>query len=159
MKEVVETWEGMKFTIIKYMKGTVERGSILGPCDEILQILDDNAMNLQSMSASRFIGPFLTQVGTRFAQIRGWLSSNKSKRSMKEWILCSFKDTVNAENRPVVIRVLRVNERSELVFRSYCFLFPKFEESDRIFVIGLDFSLKQIVFWFWRKDAVPWAQS
>ena len=54
-----------------------------------------------------------------------------------------------------MIRVLRVNERSELVFRSYCFLFPKFEESDRIFVIGLDFSLKQIVFWFWRKDAVP----
>ena len=44
------------------MKGTVERGSILGSCDEILQTLDDNAMNLQSMSASRFIGPFLTQV-------------------------------------------------------------------------------------------------
>ncbi|XP_075256614.1 dynein axonemal heavy chain 10-like [Convolutriloba macropyga] len=62
VKEVVDTWEVMKFTIIKYMKGTVERGSILGACDEILQTLDDNAMNLQSMSASRFIGPFLTQV-------------------------------------------------------------------------------------------------
>ena len=29
---------------------------------EIVQILDDNAMNLQSMSASRFVGPFLETV-------------------------------------------------------------------------------------------------
>ena len=27
-----------------------------------MQILDDNAMNLQSMSASRFVGPFLANV-------------------------------------------------------------------------------------------------
>lgn len=30
----------------------------IGSVDEILQMLDDNAMTLQSMSASRFIGPF-----------------------------------------------------------------------------------------------------
>ena len=30
--------------------------------DEILQMLDDNAMNLQSMTASRFVGPFLENV-------------------------------------------------------------------------------------------------
>jgi len=28
----------------------------------MLQILDDNAMNLQSMTASRFVGPFLEGV-------------------------------------------------------------------------------------------------
>lgn len=28
----------------------------------MLQILDDNAMNLQSMTASRFVGPFLDGV-------------------------------------------------------------------------------------------------
>jgi len=33
-----------------------------GSVDEIMQILDDNAMNLQSMSASRFVGPFLASV-------------------------------------------------------------------------------------------------
>ena len=33
-----------------------------GAIDEVLQILDDNAMNLQSMSASRFVGPFLASV-------------------------------------------------------------------------------------------------
>ncbi len=62
MKEVTDVWENMKFTVIKYMKGTQERGTILGSVDEVLQILDDNAMNLQSMSASRFIGPFLGAV-------------------------------------------------------------------------------------------------
>uniref|UniRef100_A0A674DLM6 Dynein axonemal heavy chain 10 n=1 Tax=Salmo trutta TaxID=8032 RepID=A0A674DLM6_SALTR len=62
MKEVVETWENMKFSVQRYFKGTQERGSILGVVDEILQNLDDNAMNLQSMAGSRFVGPFLATV-------------------------------------------------------------------------------------------------
>ena len=56
---MTDVWENMKFVVIKYLKGTQERGYILGAVDENLQTLDDNAMNLQSMSASRFIGPFL----------------------------------------------------------------------------------------------------
>ena len=44
------------------MKGTQERGYILGAVDEILLSLDDNAMNLQSMSASRYVGPFFDRV-------------------------------------------------------------------------------------------------
>lgn len=59
---MVETWESMKFTVQRYFKGTQERGSILGAVDEILQNLDDNAMNLQSMAGSRFVGPFLSIV-------------------------------------------------------------------------------------------------
>uniref|UniRef100_A0A8C8G323 AAA+ ATPase domain-containing protein n=1 Tax=Oncorhynchus tshawytscha TaxID=74940 RepID=A0A8C8G323_ONCTS len=62
MTEVVETWENMKFSVQRYFKGTQERGSILGVVDEILQNLDDNAMNLQSMAGSRFVGPFLATV-------------------------------------------------------------------------------------------------
>ena len=62
ISEVADTWGAMKFTVSKFMKGTQERGFILGAVDEILQILDDNAMNLQSMSASRFVGPFLETV-------------------------------------------------------------------------------------------------
>uniref|UniRef100_A0A8C4TE89 Dynein axonemal heavy chain 10 n=1 Tax=Erpetoichthys calabaricus TaxID=27687 RepID=A0A8C4TE89_ERPCA len=62
VKEVLETWDNMKFAILRYFKGTQERGYILGSVDEILQILDDNAMNLQSMSGSRFVGPFLSTV-------------------------------------------------------------------------------------------------
>jgi len=59
---VEETWQSMKFNVVKYTKGTSDRGFILGAVDEILQTLDDNAMNLQSMSASRFIGPFMNSV-------------------------------------------------------------------------------------------------
>ncbi|XP_036382121.1 dynein heavy chain 10, axonemal [Megalops cyprinoides] len=62
VKEVVDTWENMRFSVQRYFKGTQERGSILGAVDEILQNLDDNAMNLQSMAGSRFVGPFLGTV-------------------------------------------------------------------------------------------------
>lgn len=44
------------------MKGTQERGHILGSVDDIVLSLDDNAMNLQSMSASRYVGPFFEKV-------------------------------------------------------------------------------------------------
>lgn len=62
LAEVVSTWQNQRFSVHKYMKGTQERGTILGSVDEITLILDDNAMNLQSMSASRFVGPFLEKV-------------------------------------------------------------------------------------------------
>lgn len=62
MKEIIETWENMKFTVQRYFKGTQERGFILGSVDEIIQILDDNAVNLQSISGSRFVAPFLGTV-------------------------------------------------------------------------------------------------
>ncbi|KAG8456021.1 hypothetical protein GDO86_001999 [Hymenochirus boettgeri] len=62
VKEILDTWENMKFTVQKYIKGTQDRGIILGSVDDVLQILDDNAMNLQSISGSRFVGPFLNTV-------------------------------------------------------------------------------------------------
>ncbi len=57
-----ETWGNLKFSVQKYTKGTSDRGFILGSVDEVLQILDDNAMQLQGMAASRFIGPFFNTV-------------------------------------------------------------------------------------------------
>ncbi|XP_034494845.1 dynein heavy chain 10, axonemal isoform X4 [Ailuropoda melanoleuca] len=62
VKEILDTWENMKFTVVKYFKGTQERGYILGSVDEIIQSLDDNTVNLQSISGSRFVGPFLQTV-------------------------------------------------------------------------------------------------
>ncbi|KAK2902109.1 hypothetical protein Q8A73_011855 [Channa argus] len=59
VKEVVEAWENMKFSVQPYFKGTQERGYILGAVDEILLNVDNDAMNLQSMAGSRFVGPFL----------------------------------------------------------------------------------------------------
>lgn len=62
LQEVTDTWQNMRFSVYRYMKGTQERGFILGAVDEITTILDDNAMNIQSMSASSYVGPFLEQV-------------------------------------------------------------------------------------------------
>ncbi|XP_069880965.1 dynein axonemal heavy chain 10 isoform X1 [Dipodomys merriami] len=62
VKEILDTWENMKFTVVKYYKGVQERGYILGSVDEIIQSLDDNTVNLQSISGSRFVGPFLQTV-------------------------------------------------------------------------------------------------
>ena len=62
IKEVAELWDNMKFIVQKYVKGTSDRGFVLGAIDEIIVSLDDNAMNLQSMSASRYVGPFLKTV-------------------------------------------------------------------------------------------------
>lgn len=59
---MVETWENMKFSMQPYVKGTQERGYILGTVDEILLNVDNDAMNLQSMAGSRFVGPFLATI-------------------------------------------------------------------------------------------------
>lgn len=57
--EVTTTWENMKFSVVPYLKGSQEHGLILGAVDEILLAVDNDAMNLQSMAGSRFVGPFL----------------------------------------------------------------------------------------------------
>ncbi|XP_068013204.1 dynein axonemal heavy chain 10, partial [Melanerpes formicivorus] len=62
VKEIAETWEHLKFTVQIYFKGTEKRGFILGPVDEIVELLDDNNANLQSVLGSRFVGPFLSTV-------------------------------------------------------------------------------------------------
>ncbi|XP_048641449.1 dynein axonemal heavy chain 10 isoform X3 [Marmota marmota marmota] len=62
VKDILDTWENMKFNVLKYYKGTQERGYILGSVDEIIQSLDDNTVNLQSILGSRFVGPFLQTV-------------------------------------------------------------------------------------------------
>lgn len=62
VKEVEETWENMKFIVQRFLKGTQEHGFILGAVDDILQHLDDDAMNLQSMAGSHYVGPFLATV-------------------------------------------------------------------------------------------------
>lgn len=59
---MVDTWENLKFAVQPYVKGTQERGYILGIVDEILLSVDNDAMNLQSMAGSRFVGPFLATV-------------------------------------------------------------------------------------------------
>lgn len=44
--------------LIKYIKNDDDRGWIIGPTDDMMQVLDDNLVTLQGISGSRFVGPF-----------------------------------------------------------------------------------------------------
>ncbi|RUS75416.1 hypothetical protein EGW08_016827 [Elysia chlorotica] len=56
--DVEDAWKKAKFIVLPYVKGN-RKAFILGPVDEISQNLDDTSINLQNMSASKYIGPFL----------------------------------------------------------------------------------------------------
>ncbi|CAH2003821.1 unnamed protein product, partial [Acanthoscelides obtectus] len=62
VKEIQDTWANISFTVHRHMKGIEDRGFIIGATDEIMQVLEDNSMNLQSMAGSQFVGPFLPVV-------------------------------------------------------------------------------------------------
>ena len=53
VKDIADVWIAMQFTVQRHLKGNEDRGFILGPVDEIIQVLEDNYMNLQSMAASQ----------------------------------------------------------------------------------------------------------
>jgi dynein heavy chain len=63
---IAGNWRGSKaqeFTLFKFVKGTVDRGYLLRGTDEIVLQLEDDAMNLQSMAASKFVAAFRSEVG------------------------------------------------------------------------------------------------
>ncbi|TPP59989.1 Dynein heavy chain 10 axonemal [Fasciola gigantica] len=62
VREVEEAWQNLRFTIVDYFKGDHKRGYLLGGIDDVVQMLDDNSVNLQSMASSRFVKPFLPTV-------------------------------------------------------------------------------------------------
>ncbi|XP_026741363.1 dynein heavy chain 10, axonemal [Trichoplusia ni] len=64
VKDVQDTWATIAFTVSRHFNRGEDRGYTLNPCDEITVKLDDDAMTLQSMAASQFIGPFLSVVHT-----------------------------------------------------------------------------------------------
>ncbi|XP_055618804.1 dynein axonemal heavy chain 10 isoform X2 [Toxorhynchites rutilus septentrionalis] len=64
VQEVAEIWQRTSFNVIPYGSRSEEQSGrfVLGAVDEIMQTLEENSMNLQSMAASQFIGPFLPTV-------------------------------------------------------------------------------------------------
>ncbi|XP_068620608.1 LOW QUALITY PROTEIN: dynein axonemal heavy chain 10 [Battus philenor] len=64
VKDVQEAWANIMFSVSRHSARGEDRGYTLNPCDEIVVKLDDDAMTLQGMAASQFIGPFLSVVQT-----------------------------------------------------------------------------------------------
>lgn len=62
LKKLVEVWSEQKFVCAKYSKGTEDRGHVLRSVDDVLLLLEDMGLNLQSMMASPFVRPFIDDV-------------------------------------------------------------------------------------------------
>lgn len=60
--DLEETWCNYNFTINPYTKGFSDDAYVIGDVEEMQDTLDENMLTLQSMSASRFVGPFITTV-------------------------------------------------------------------------------------------------
>jgi dynein heavy chain len=53
IKEIADIWNRMQFIVKKHVKGSDDMGFIMGPVDDIVLVLDDSFMNLQSMASSQ----------------------------------------------------------------------------------------------------------
>ncbi|GLI59150.1 hypothetical protein VaNZ11_000978 [Volvox africanus] len=62
IKKLADVWREQRFELGKYMKGPEDRGWVLRSTEDILVLLEDMGLNLQSMMASPFVRPFLTEV-------------------------------------------------------------------------------------------------
>jgi dynein heavy chain, axonemal len=62
LRKLVEVWKEQKFSLVKYTKGTEDRGFILRGVEDITLLLEDLGLNLQSMMASPFVRPFIDEV-------------------------------------------------------------------------------------------------
>jgi dynein heavy chain len=58
LKKIEDIWKNHVFELAKYVKNGEDRGYILRSADEIKLELEDNMLNLQAMSASRFVASF-----------------------------------------------------------------------------------------------------
>lgn len=67
VRELTETWDNYRLNIIKYLKNNEDRGYIVGPMEDMMQILDDNMVTVQGISSSRFVGPFFVGKLEQFA--------------------------------------------------------------------------------------------
>eukprot|EP00892_Ulva_mutabilis_P000668 jgi/Ulvmu1/10601/UM065_0057.1 len=64
LKRLTDIWRDQKFVVAKAFKGTEDRGWVLRSVDEVLLLLEDMGLNLQSMMASPFVRPFIDEVQT-----------------------------------------------------------------------------------------------
>ena len=62
LRKLVDVWKDQKFVVVKYFKGSEDRGYVLRSVDEVLLLLEDMGLNLQSMMASPFVKPFIDEV-------------------------------------------------------------------------------------------------
>ena len=62
LAKIDATWRVHNLQLMKYKKDGQDRGFVLKPAEDIKLELDDNMLNLQTISGSRFVGSFVERV-------------------------------------------------------------------------------------------------
>ncbi|KAL2608324.1 hypothetical protein R1flu_026897 [Riccia fluitans] len=62
LKQLAETWKVQQFDVFKYTKEGVDRGWVLRSTEQTTVLLEEMMMNLQGMSSSRYVRPFVDEV-------------------------------------------------------------------------------------------------
>eukprot|EP01018_Ginkgo_biloba_P029501 Gb_13873 [translate_table: standard] len=62
IKKMSETWKEQQFEVSKYFKDGQDRGWVLRSTEQVVVLLEDMTLNLQSMTSSRFVRAFLDDV-------------------------------------------------------------------------------------------------
>lgn len=64
LQRVEAKWRKTELLLAKYQKNGIDRSYVLRAADEIKTDIEDNLLNLQTLSSSRFVGSFAEQVRT-----------------------------------------------------------------------------------------------
>lgn len=70
---------------MKYVKNGENRGWMIGPMDDMMQLLEDNMVSVQGMAGSFYIGPFAGAV-SKLEKILSVMSE-----VMEAWFVCQWK--------------------------------------------------------------------
>ena len=88
MKKMGDTWREQQFEIFKYSKDGQDRGWVLKSTEQVVLLLEDMALNLQSMTNSRYVRAFLDDVN--FWEKKLSLMGEVIEMWMQVWIYPSF---------------------------------------------------------------------
>ncbi|OAE19678.1 hypothetical protein AXG93_1847s1410 [Marchantia polymorpha subsp. ruderalis] len=64
LRNLGETWKVQQFDVFKYTKDGMDRGWVLRSTEQTTVLLEEMMMNLQGMSSSRYVRPFLDEVSS-----------------------------------------------------------------------------------------------
>eukprot|EP01105_Mastigella_eilhardi_P016134 TRINITY_DN3695_c0_g1_i1.p1 TRINITY_DN3695_c0_g1~~TRINITY_DN3695_c0_g1_i1.p1 ORF type:complete len:4489 (-),score=1285.68 TRINITY_DN3695_c0_g1_i1:87-13553(-) len=62
LQDIANTWKSIRFEVVKYTRGTEDRGYILKGIDDVQALYEDNQMTLQAMAVSRYAAFFMDNV-------------------------------------------------------------------------------------------------
>ena len=85
LRKIEQTWSRTVLSMARYKKNGQDRGFVLRSAEDIKQELEDNMLNLQTMSSSRFVGSFVDRV-------RAWEKSlNVVNECLDVWFVVQRK--------------------------------------------------------------------